>query len=44
MLAFVPVWILIMAMIWEKIKLDKKSAKEYECWRDARERQNRKEK
>ena len=35
MLAFVPVWILIMAMIWEKIKLDKKSAKEYECWRDA---------
>jgi hypothetical protein len=35
MLAYVPLWILIMAMVLEKIKLDKKSAKEYEFWRDA---------
>lgn len=32
MLAFAPVWILIMAMIWEKIKLDKKSMKDFEEW------------
>ena len=35
MLAYVPVWILIMVMVFEKIKLDKKSTKEYECWKDA---------
>jgi hypothetical protein len=34
MLAFVPVWILIMAMIWEKIKLDKKHEKEFEQFRE----------
>lgn len=33
MLAFVPLWILIMAMIWEQIKLDKKHMKEFEEWR-----------
>ena len=34
MLAFVPVWFLIIAMILENIKLDKKSQEEYEQWRN----------
>lgn len=34
MLAFVPVWFLIMAMVWEKIKLDKKAQQDYEQWRN----------
>ena len=34
MLAFVPIWFLIMAMIWEKIRLDKKAQSDYEQWKN----------
>lgn len=35
MILILPVllWILIMAMMWEKIKSDRKSMKEFEAWR-----------
>jgi uncharacterized protein YukE len=37
MIPYVPavmLWILIMAFMWEKIKLDKKHEKEFEQWRE----------
>jgi accessory colonization factor AcfC len=33
MIAYVPLWILMMAMIWEEIKLNKKNEKEFEQFR-----------
>ena len=34
MLAYLPLYFLIWAMVWEKIRLDKKAQQDYEKWQD----------